>query len=299
MWNSDPLLLAFPDSQTQTAALARALNRPFDTLGVHVFPDGERRLRLPPHLPATVVLVRSLHHPDHKLVELLLASRTARELGAKRLILIAPYLCYMRQDTAFHPGEAVSQRIIGRLLAEQFDALITVDPHLHRVHRLEEAVPVRQGVVLHATEPMGRFLARRVERPLLLGPDAESRQWVQAVAEAAGLEFAVAEKVRHGDRQVTIRLPERPWRGRAVVLVDDVASSGTTLATAAQLLHEAGAGPVDALVTHALFAEGAEQRLQEAGIRHLWSSDTIPHPSNTIPLDELIAPALRRLLEGG
>ncbi len=297
MWNSDPLLLAFPDSQAQTAALARALDWPFETLGLHVFPDGERRLRLPPRLPATVILVRSLHDPDHKLVELLLASRTARELGARRLILIAPYLCYMRQDTAFHPGEAVSQRIIGRWLAEQFDALITVDPHLHRVHRLEEAVPVRRGVVLHATEPMGRFLARRPESPLLLGPDAESRQWVQAVAAAAGLEFTVAEKVRHGDRRVTIRLPDHPWQGRPVVLVDDVASSGTTLATVARLLQEAGAGPVDALVTHALFADGAERRLQEAGVRHLWSSDAIPHPSNVIPLDGLIAPALQRLLE--
>src|SRR5690606_12123678 len=109
----------------------------------HRFPDGELRLRLPATLPAAVVLFRGLHQPNEKLVELLLTARTARGAGARHLTLVAPYLAYMRQDMAFAPGEAVSQRIVGDFLAQLFDAVITVDPHLHRVARLDEAVPVR------------------------------------------------------------------------------------------------------------------------------------------------------------
>ncbi len=296
MWNSDALVLAFPDQQAPAAALARRLELPFDAVYRHVFPDGERLVRLPEHLPPTVIVVRSLDRPDHKLVELLLAARTARELGAERLILVAPYLCYMRQDAAFRPGEAVSQRIVGAFLADLVDALVTVDPHLHRVRHLEEAVPVERGRVLHATGPMAEFLAGRPERPLLVGPDAESEQWVKALAETGGLEHAVATKTRLGDHEVEIRLPDADFAGRPVVLVDDVASSGTTLATVTRLLRERGAGPIDALVTHALFADGAEARVHGAGVRHLWSTDSIPHPSNVIPLDGLLAPAVAEWL---
>ncbi len=296
MWNSDALVLAFPDQQAPAGALARRLGLPFDAVYRHVFPDGERLVRLPERLPPTVILVRSLDRPDHKLVELLLAARTARELGAERLILVAPYLCYMRQDAAFHRGEAVSQRVVGAFLADLVDALVTVDPHLHRVRRLEAAVPVEQGRVLHATGPMAEFLAGRPDRPLLVGPDAESEQWVKALAETGGLEHAVATKTRLGDHEVEIRLPDVDVAGRPIVLVDDVASSGTTLATVTRLLRERGAGPIDALVTHALFADDAEARVHGAGVRHLWSTDSIPHPSNLIPLDGLIAPAVAELL---
>ena len=94
------------------------------------------------------MILRTLNNPNEKLVELLLAAQTARTLGASHLTLVAPYLAYMRQDIAFQPGEAVSQRIVGRFLAGLFDAVITVDPHLHRVATLQEAVPVTQAVVL-------------------------------------------------------------------------------------------------------------------------------------------------------
>ncbi|MCZ4328253.1 ribose-phosphate pyrophosphokinase-like domain-containing protein, partial [Brachybacterium paraconglomeratum] len=86
-------------------------------------------------------LYRSLDQPNEKLVELLLAARTARTLGAPHLTLVAPYLPYMRQDIAFSPGEAVSQRIVGPFLASLVDAVITVDPHLHRVASLRDVVP--------------------------------------------------------------------------------------------------------------------------------------------------------------
>lgn len=289
------LVLGFADYAAPGERLAHELGAPFAQVELHRFPDGESKLTLPATLPEQVVICRSLDHPNDKLVELLLCAETARQLGAKRLTLVAPYLCYMRQDIAFHPGEAVSQQIIGAFLAHHFDAVITVDPHLHRISQLSEAIPRGAAITLSATPLMAQFIAERTVRPLLVGPDAESEQWVRAIAEPAGLDFAVANKERLGDRLVRTTLPERDYAGRHVVLVDDMASTGHTLMTVASQLAQRGARAIDCLVTHALFADDATQQLHEAGIGNIWSSDTIIHPSNVITLAPLLAAAVRRL----
>ena len=126
------MLLAFADESPLAHALAREMDCELAFIETHRFPDGEIKLRLPPALPPRVVVLRGLQQPNDRLVQLLLAGRTARELGARHLTLASPYLAYMRQDMAFQPGEAVSQRHVGQALAAWFDAVITVDPHLHR-----------------------------------------------------------------------------------------------------------------------------------------------------------------------
>lgn len=285
-------LLAFPDSEAQARAVAERLAAPVSIVDVHRFPDGESRLRLPTALPSDVVLLRSLDDPDRKLVQLLLAARGARVAGAQRLTLVAPYLCYMRQDAAFAPGEVVSQTVIGAFLAELFDAVVTVDPHLHRVARLADAIPVREAVALAAAPAMGEFLSAQGSDALLLGPDEESAQWVAEVAARAGLEHGVARKARAGDRRVRVVLPDGDYAGRDVVLVDDVASTGHTLAEAARGLYSAGARRVDVLVTHALLVGDARALLVDAGVAGIWSSDSIPHETNAFPLAALLADAL-------
>lgn len=296
MSRTTTLLLGFPDYAPQARALADALGAEYAEIDMHRFPDGESRLRLPECLPERVILCRSLNDPNAKLVELLIAAETARELGARELTLVAPYLCYMRQDTAFQPGEAVSQRSVGRWLAAHFDTVITVDAHLHRVHALADAVPAARAVNLDAAPLLGEYAARQFADPLLLGPDAESAPWVEAAARAGGLQGAVANKQRRDDHSVAVTLPDLDVRGRTVVLVDDIASTGCTLARAAAALYAQGAAEVHALVTHALFVEDAERRLIDAGIRSLHSSDSITHASNTIPLAGLLADTLKQFV---
>jgi ribose-phosphate pyrophosphokinase len=204
----------------------------------------------------------------------------------------------MRQDIAFHPGEVVSQRIVGRFLADLFDAVLTVDPHLHRVATLQEAVPVAQAVVLSGAPVLADWLQQRHPDALLIGPDEESLQWVAQAAARHGWDHAVCRKQRHGDRAVSIELPDLPLRGRAVVLMDDVASSGHTLAEAARALLAAGAASVDVAVTHALFAEGALALVKAAGVGEVWSTDCIAHPSNAVSMVPALAAALRALADG-
>jgi ribose-phosphate pyrophosphokinase len=289
---SQPLIVGFADYADQARRLARATGLPLAEAEVHRFPDGESRVRLPASLPEEVVFCRSLDRPNDKLVELVLAASTARALGARRLTLVAPYLCYMRQDKAFRPGEAVSQRIVGDWLADWLDALVTVDPHLHRVHRLEDAVPVARAVCLSAAPLMAELLAAELDRPVLVGPDAESRQWVAAIAAHRQLDYCVGAKERLGDRRVRIRFPDCPAGGRHLVLVDDVASTGRTLEAAVAALAEARPASVSILVTHALFLEGAVGRLRAAGVSAIWSTDSISHATNRLELAPLLAPAL-------
>ena len=287
------MILCFDDEVGFARALGLASGLPVQRISRHRFPDGELKLTLPPRLGAEVRLLRSLHAPNEKLVELVMVARAARELGARDVTLIAPYLAYMRQDSAFVPGEVVSQKVIGRLLAELFDAVVTVDPHLHRVATLAEAIPLARAVALSAAPLIGHFVAMRGRRPMLVGPDAESAQWVHVAATFNGLPWTVCRKTRHGDTEVDVDLPADEIRGREVVLVDDVASSGHTLAAAARALLAAGAARVDAVVTHAVLAPQAGATLKAAGISEFWSTDTVPHESNALSVVPLIADALR------
>jgi ribose-phosphate pyrophosphokinase len=289
------LLLAFDDEAALASSLAAALGWPLAIIDSHTFPDGETRLRLPPAMPAGVVLLRGLQQPNAKIAPLMLAAAGARELGASHLTLLSPYLAYMRQDIAFTPGEVVSQRHLGRLLAGWFDAVVTVDPHLHRVATMDEVVPGRRGVALTAAPLLGEFVASRVPGALLLGPDEEAGQWVRVAAAAGGLDHAICIKQRHGDRDVDVALPSVNVAGRAVVLLDDLASTGRTLIEAARGAFAQGASSVDVIVTHGLFVGDAVEQIRGAGVRHVWSTDSVPHASNALSLVPLLAAALREV----
>ncbi len=289
------LVLGFTDYETQGRRLAQTLSLPFSRVELHHFPDGESRVRLPMELPAQVILCRSLDQPNSKLIELLLTAQTARQGGVEQLTLVAPYLCYMRQDIAFKPGEAVSQRIIGRFLAGLFERVISVDAHLHRIDRLEQALPGIRALNLSAALLLSEFLMQRTpqDQTLLVGPDSESAQWVKAIAQNARRDFVIANKRRLGDHQVEITLPDHPYAGKQICLIDDMISTGITLCRVAQDLKTRGAASIDALVTHALFHTEAAQQMQAAGIRHIWSTDSVTHPTNLLSLNHLLADAIR------
>ena len=291
----DMMILSFDDYEVQSRKLAGALEIPCHMIQVHRFPDGENKLTLPGRLPEHVVICRSLDNPNEKLLELLLAAKTACELGAKVLTLVAPYLCYMRQDKAFLEGEAVSQSIVGKFLADLFDNVITVDPHLHRIQYLRQAIPNKNAVSLTATTLMAGFLREQSKNPILLGPDSEAEQWVSAVAKPNQWTYGACKKIRTGDREVEITLPDINLHGRSVVLVDDVASSGRTLSVAIKKCLSNNAKHVDVLVTHALFANDAKECMVHAGVRNIWSTDSVSHESNVIPLNLLLRDAVLNL----
>jgi ribose-phosphate pyrophosphokinase len=291
------MLLFFEDERAPATRLAQASGLTPHQIERHRFPDGELKLRLPAALPRQVVVLRSLNDPNEKLVELLLLATTARTLGAQHLTLVAPYLAYMRQDLAFRAGEVISQRVVGGFIAGLFDALITVDPHLHRVSTLAEAVPVAQALVLSGAPLLGDWIAQHRAQPLLIGPDEESAQWVALAAQRHGFAYAVCHKTRHNDHSVQVQLPQVDVAGRQVVVMDDVISTGHTVAQATKMLLAAGARSVDVAVTHALFAPGALALLKQTGVGEIWSTDCIAHASNQALMAVPLAQALAQVRE--
>lgn len=283
------LVIAFPDYATQAKQFAEAAELPYVTVNLHRFPDAESKLQLPESLPKHVIFFCSLDNPNEKLIELILAAAGARVIGARRISLIAPYLCYMRQDKAFHAGEVISQQVIGKLLADYFDNVLTVDAHLHRIHHLSEAIPAKQAINITATDPMAHFIQHHIENPYLMGPDGESEQWVTNIATHYQMDYGVALKERYGDREVKVSIPEGNYQGRNIVLVDDVASTGKTLIEAAKALLKYHPASLSVLVTHALFVDDAIVQLKETGVENIWSCDSITHATNAVKLADILA----------
>jgi ribose-phosphate pyrophosphokinase len=292
-----PLLLPMPGNEALAAALGRARGWPVGEVETRRFPDGESYMRIVTALEARpAVLVCTLAHPDEKFLPLFFAAATARELGAPRVGLVTPYLGYMRQDRRFRPGEAVTSRHVAKLLSGAFDWMVTVDPHLHRYHALGEIYAI-QTRVLHAAPLISAWVRANISKPLILGPDSESEQWVSAVAKDAGAPYSVLEKVRHGDRDVTVTLKDmRAWAGHTPVLVDDIISSGRTMLEAVHLLKGEGWPPPVCLAVHGIFADQSDRLLAEAGARVV-TANTVPHASNAIDVSALIGDALAALAD--
>jgi ribose-phosphate pyrophosphokinase len=284
-------LQAFEDEAEPASRLANSLGLQLDLVRVHEFPDGET-------LPAvregadTVLVYRSLDRPNPKLMPLLLACDAWRRAGVRRLVLIAPYLSYLRQDAVFKPGQALSRDVLGALLSPRFDRIVTVDPHLHRTADLSARwnMPV---TVLSAAPALAAALPP-AENPLVVGPDEEAGPWAAALATSLGGSAITLRKERRGERDVRLTLPEGiAIAGRSVVLVDDVCSSGTTLERAARSFAKGGPVSLDIAVTHALFDAAAAERLQAAGVRRIVSSDSCRHRTNAARLADILAAALK------
>ena len=292
------LVVALPGGEKFAPLLASSLRCDWHAISRHCFPDGETLVRYDVPLKGrTVVLACSLDHPDDKTLALLFAADAARELGATQVGLVAPYLAYMRQDIRFHPGEAVTSRSYAKLLSANFDWLVTADPFFFNDPATTEIYTLPTEVV--ASAPLiARWIGRHIQRPLLVGPDAESEQWVAEVARLCSAPCTVMTKTRRGDRHVGVRLRDAgPWTGHTPMLVDDIASTGHTLAEAARTLMGIGLPAPVCVVVHALFDAAAADLLHGAGVRRIASCDSISHPSNAIALAPLLAPAVRRLAQ--
>lgn len=283
------MLHAFPDSARFGAALADRLSQRCESLEVHRFPDGESLVRAQRHPSHSAIVVRSLHAPNAKLVETLFAADALRRRGVRHLTLVAPYLPYMRQDAVFRPGEALSQQVVADLLGRTFDRVLTVEAHLHRIDSLNRVFRCDAESV-SAAGAIAQWLGHRA--CVVVGPDGESRRWVERIAALAGCAGVVGEKRRLADRRVRVELPSLP-RCRRAVIVDDIASSGATLAATARTLRKCGIARVEAVVVHAIFAPGAAERLARAGIARTVTCNSVPHPSNRIDVTAAMAAALR------
>lgn len=261
------------------------------------FPDGEFYVRCMEDVKdQPCFILCHLHQPNEKTLAIIFLAETLKELGAKEVHLIAPYLAYMRQDIRFHEGEGISSRYFAKLLSQHVDSLITVDPHLHRYHSLDEIYSI-PATALTAVEPIAQYIKQNISNPVVIGPDGESEQWAKNVALAAGCPYEVLTKERFGDRDVKVSLPHvENYQQHSPILVDDIISTGKTMMQAAQHLTDAGLSTPSCIGVHGVFASGAVEEMQKQGLQ-LITCNSIPHPTNAIDLAELLADEAKKRLK--
>jgi ribose-phosphate pyrophosphokinase len=292
-----PVLLAMPGNEAMAASLEASLDAELGVLAQRSFPDGETHLQVrTPVSGRDVVLLATLSRPNEKCLPLLFAADVLRDLGARRVLLAAPYLGYLRQDRRFQDGEAVTSVTFARVLSRHFSGLVTVDPHLHRYSSLDEIYSIPSRVIT-AAPLLADWVRAHVPDAVIVGPDSESEQWVSKVAATSDRPFVVLEKIRKGDRDVEIRIPglER-FKTCTPVIVDDIISTARTLIKTVGLLRDAGMRAPVCLGVHAIFAEGAFEDLKRSGPSAVVTCNTVPHSTNGIDVTLPVAAALRELL---
>jgi ribose-phosphate pyrophosphokinase len=289
----DLAIVALPGADAAAGRLAALLGARTCPLDTHRFPDGERYLRLEADvLGAHAVIVGHLLPPDEQAMALWFLADALRDLGARRVGLVLPYLPYMRQDARFNPGEAVTSAAFARLLSIAADWLVTVDPHLHRHRSLAEIYTIASTAVSSAPV-IAQWVREQVPRPVIVGPDEESEQWVADVAAQVGCPHRVMRKQRTGDQQVRVHAPSfAGLRDRTPVLLDDIVSSGHTMAEAVRCLTEAGLAPPSCIAVHGVFANGALKALRTAGAGRIVTCNTLPGEGEQIDVLPAVAHAV-------
>ncbi|MEM2942501.1 MAG: ribose-phosphate diphosphokinase [Candidatus Bathyarchaeia archaeon] len=262
-----------------------------------IFPDGESYLRFDGDLSSQELIIVKSCFPqqDKRLIELLFALDAAKELGAKRTVAVVPYLAYARQDRRFRPGEIVSNSSVGRLLeAVGADLLLTVDVHQReslKNYKIETVNVSAMPLLANYLNSMG------LRRPYILAPDKGASEHAQSVASILGTDYAHFEKVR--DRitgQIMMRMIDADFERRDAVILDDIISTGATVAEAARIAKKLGAEKIIAACTHALLVGDAMELMAKGGVTEVVSTDTVAGLTSKISVAPAISNSLRQYL---
>jgi len=272
-------------SQILAAHIAEALNTTVVDVAFTRFPDGEQYL-LAGKPDEEMIIVGSIVDND-ALVQLLLlidACDTARNR------LVIPYMGYARQDKRFKDGEPISARAIARTLGHGVESCITVNIHEKDVLRYFD-VPTTN---LTLARDIGAYIeSENLQDPLVLAPDEGALAFARDVAAVGDWDFDHLEKTRLSGVEVKMAQKKLCAANRSVVIVDDIISTGGTIATAAGMLYREGAKEVYAACVHGVLIGGAYAHLKANGIRDIVCSDTIERGCSRISAANRIADALR------
>jgi len=291
------IILGGSSAQVLAIKIGRLLKAPVLLPEIERFPDGEKYVRITEDVNGkTVAVIQSFYHqPDEFLIEYFLMVDTLKDLGAKRVLGVVPYFAYARQDERFKPGEAVSFRIVTKLIEEVgTDEIYTVDTHLHRVEQLTEVfrIPAHN---LTAVPLLAQYIKKNFELTdlIVIGPDEEAEQWAKVAAKELEAEYDVLEKERLGPSEVRIKTRELDVKNRDVVIVDDIISTGGTMVEAIKMLKEHGAKNIIAACTHPILVQNALTKIYQAGVLAVVGTDTVPSSISFVSVAPVIAEALR------
>lgn len=290
------IIIGLSNSRKLARKVAQKLKVKYSELDFKLFPDGEVYLRFKDEVKGKkLVFIQAMQpHVNDALVETLFASATAKELGAKEIILVSPYFCYLRQDKRFKPGESVSNEIVAKFIDDYIDEVYIIDPHLHREKTLGHIFKIKAHK-LTANPLIADYIRKKIKKPLLIGPDWESYKWARATAEMIGAESVILEKKRYSGRRVKVYFKQKvDLKGKTAVLVDDMISTGNSLLRTMEHLKKLGVKKVTCIAVHGIFAEGALEKLKKMGAKVV-TTNTIENPVAELDVSEIISEAIKNV----
>ena len=281
-----------PASQSLAKNLANKLDANYIKADVRIFPDGENKITIRGKPIGKSIVVQSVYPPiDSNFIQALSLISKVKETSSQ-VFAVIPYLCYMRQDKEFLPGEIVTSAVIAKMLkAVGVNKIVTVDIHSKLAIKYFD-VPLKN---VSAIPKLASFFKKmKLKDPLVVAPDLFWAPQARQFAKILGTESVAINKQR--DRktgELEIRQPQKKnFEGRDIILVDDMISTGGSIVKATEYLKRQNCGRIYAACTHALLVGNAEKKIRDAGVLKIISANTIPGKTNAVDVSDILAKSL-------
>jgi len=252
------------------------------------FPDGELYIRILEDISKEHVIIVQTTHPDQNIIELFLLQDALKEAGARKITVVIPYFGYARQDQQFNKGEPISAKAIAELISSKADKVITVDPHKEYILDFF-TIP---AVSCSAVPKLDQYLNKKKNIDLVLAPDKGALERAKQASKIIGCELDYMEKTRIDGKTVRIEPKNLNVLNKNVAIIDDIISTGGTMAKSIKQLKKQGAKKVYVACTHGLFAGDAIQKLKAAGCDEIISTDTIQSDYSKVKIASCLAPLI-------
>ena len=273
--------------------IARRLKAPYVEAKTRVFPDGESKITFG-HIPknSIVLVVQSTYPPvDTNLLQALSIISQVRKVSSK-IYAIIPYMGYARQDRQFLSGEVVTMSIVAKMIqAAGAKKIVVVD--IHSKTALNHFKIPKENV--SAIPELAKYFKKmKLKNALVVSPDMGGSLRAKKFAGLLNIGFIALKKSRNRNTgKVLIQSSKVDVRGKDLILVDDIISTGGSIIKAAQFLKRQKCKRVFVACTHGLFVEGAEKKIKKAGVSRIISTNTIPRNTSKVDVSGVITESIR------
>jgi len=285
------IIIPGPNSQNIAKEVAKLTNSELARVEAKQFPDGETYVRIHSDVKGKdAVIIDTQNMQNDSIVQAILMSEALREEGVKSITLVAPYLAYARQDKKFNYGEPISIKALAKVYSMLFDKIITINPHETHIKEFFD-IPFVYG---DAIPKLAEHAGVKLEKPLVLSPDKGAVELAKRAAEVLNCECDYLEKTRLSPTEIKIAPKNLDVKGKDVLIVDDIISTGGTMATAISMLIEQGARSVIAACVHPVLIGDAINKLHIGGASEIVGTNTYPSEVSKVCVSTIIADILNK-----
>ena len=278
-------------SKTIAEDLSKSLKIPIANTISKRFPDDELYVRILDDVSKDHAIIVQTTYPDYNIIELFLLQNAAEEADAKEISVVIPYFGYARQDIKFQNGEPISAKALANLISLNADRVITVDPHKEHIIDFFST----NAFSCTAIPEIAKYLKEK-NIDLILAPDKGALERAKQASKIIGCDFDYMDKTRIDGTTVEIKPKKLDAQNKNVAIIDDIISTGGTMALSIQELKKHGTKKVSVACTHGLFAGDAVKKLNSAGCDEIISTDTILSNYSKVRVAPSLTPLLNKLI---